>query len=156
MVDNSRTPIGHLKSEQNCTSSDVESSPRKQFTTLRSLNRKCSYDPNGLCIVVLHNLAREVCEPLQLVFDTSFRFGALPLCWLEALITPVFKKGVASSSSNYRPVSPMCASCRSFSRTFHICKVSGVHFFYWTGALNSMHYVAVDYINFATMLATFM
>jgi len=31
--------------------------------------------------------------------------NVLPSCWLHALVTPVFKKGVTSNPCNYRPIS---------------------------------------------------
>jgi hypothetical protein len=81
-VDDGRTPVCNLKTDQNCTISDVEFSPRKVYKALRSLKPKHSYGPDGLPSIMLHNLARAVSEPLSFIFDASFRSGALPSCCL--------------------------------------------------------------------------
>ena len=104
------------------------------YKALKSLKPKCSYGPDGLPSILLHNLARVLSEPLSFIFDSSFRSGVLPACWLDALVTPVFKKGATSSPSNYRPISLTCVCCRIMER---IINADIVDYLYVNKIINS-------------------
>jgi len=39
------------------------------------------------------------------VFSYIFSVGVIPSAWHESNVTPVFKKGISSDVSNYRPIS---------------------------------------------------
>ena len=64
-------------------------------------------------------LADVLCWPLSFVFDASFKAGVLPACWLDAIVTPVFKKGATSKPENYRPISLTCVCCRIMERVIN-------------------------------------
>ena len=49
---------------------------------------------------------------LSLIFQKSLTTGELPLSWLRANITPIFKKGDRSLASNYRPISLTSICCK--------------------------------------------
>ena len=40
-----------------------------------------------------------------MLFQSFMSVGKIPLEWKSAVITPLYKKGVSSDPSNYRPVS---------------------------------------------------
>jgi len=40
-----------------------------------------------------------------MLFQSFLSVGKIPLEWKSAVITPLYKKGVSSDPSNYRPVS---------------------------------------------------
>ena len=42
--------------------------------------------------------------------------GKVPMEWTQAIITPVYKNGVASQISNYRPISLTCVACKLMER----------------------------------------
>ena len=42
----------------------------------------------------------------------SFTLSSIPDIWRIAIITPIFKKGLASDVSNYRPISLTCIVCK--------------------------------------------
>ena len=51
---------------------------------------------------------------LALIFNASFRQGKLPTDWKIAFVTPVFKKGLRTDPTNYRPISLTCICCKVF------------------------------------------
>ena len=126
-IDDNKTPVCSSSTKENCTLSDVEFCPAKVYKALKSLKPKCSYGPDGLPSILLHNLARVLSEPLSFIFDSSFRSGVLPACWLDTLVTPVFKKGTTSSPSNYRPISLTYVCCRIMERIINADIIDYIH-----------------------------
>ena len=57
-------------------------------------------------------MANELVEPFRELFAKSLDEGALPQCWKEGNITPVFKKGKKYITGNYRPVSLTSVACK--------------------------------------------
>ena len=53
-----------------------------------------------------------IAEPLSVIYLRSINSSKLPSQWLTADITPIFKKGVSSDPSNYRPVSLTSVCCK--------------------------------------------
>ena len=49
---------------------------------------------------------------LTIIFQYSFGIGQLSDAWKTANVVPIFKKGSRDSSSNFRPVSLTCISCK--------------------------------------------
>ena len=80
----------------NCRTTTVDDS------TANSITFECLLAKTGRkrCIIT------RIETSLVPVFQSSFRLHILPACWLHALVTPVFKKGLTSSPSNYRPIYP--------------------------------------------------
>ncbi len=86
------------------------------FATLRHLQNKFSCGPDELPQFVLKRLAISLAHPLSLIFNFSLATSSLPADWTCANITPVFKKGLASEASNYRPISITSTVCRAFEK----------------------------------------
>lgn len=63
-----------------------------------------------------HNLkksiAKEICFPLNIVFDKSFEKGILQYYWKTNNICTIHKKGIEYDGSNYRPVDLTCLLCK--------------------------------------------
>ena len=72
---------------------------------LRKLPPKCSKTPDGIPAIFLKNVAENVAFPLAKLFEWSMSTGQMPDLWKEAIVVPIFKKGLASRASNYRPIS---------------------------------------------------
>ena len=75
-----------------------------------------SLDPDGYSNFVIKQLLPSLVSPLCVLFNHVFNAGCLPSAWKTANITPIFKKGVSSSVSNYRPISLTSVFCKLFER----------------------------------------
>jgi hypothetical protein len=92
------------------TESDVYDVLRPLKTTDKSPG------PDNIHPRVLKECARELAEPLTILFQTSMKEGKIPQEWKEANITPVYKKGSRSAVDNYRPISLTSVCCKVMER----------------------------------------
>ena len=92
------------------TSSDVLKCLRKQ-------KEKLSSGPDNLPPIFYKKLANSLCEPLAIMFNLFMCNGCVPSVWKQAYVTPIFKKGLSSSSENYRPISLTCIASKVFETT---------------------------------------
>src|SRR6218665_3125096 len=58
----------------------------------------------------------EIGELLAQIFNKSMQTGDVPQKWRDALIVPLFKKGIISDPGNYRPVSITSVVCKVMER----------------------------------------
>ena len=56
--------------------------------------------------------ADELAPSQALIIQASLNQATLPEEWKSARVAPIFKKGDRCTSSNYRPVSLICISCK--------------------------------------------
>ena len=56
-------------------------------------------------VVVVVVVRYELLEPLNILFQLSYKLGKLPEEWKVGHIMAVYKKGNKSDPSNYRPIS---------------------------------------------------
>ena len=61
---------------------------------------------------VLKELSEELVKPITILLKKSLESESLPTHWLQAVVTPIFKKGSKSIPENYRPVSLTCILCK--------------------------------------------
>ena len=80
---------------------------------LKNLNPCKSQGPDEIHPRVLNELSDELAKPLAMVLQKSLDEGILPQIWKDAHITPIFKKGDRTKSTNYRPVSLTCVICKA-------------------------------------------
>ena len=72
--------------------------------------------PDGMPNVLLKKHAHYIYNPPCYIFDSSFKLHCLPSQWLQAFVTPVFKKGTTSDHANYKPISLTCTCRRVMER----------------------------------------
>ena len=79
---------------------------------LKSLNPKKAIGPDLVHTIILKQYANIIGPILQQIFQQSLDTSNIPVDWLQANITPVFKKGSKTNPANYRPVSLTCITCK--------------------------------------------
>jgi hypothetical protein len=77
-------------------------------------NKSCGID--GLHPAVLKQCASSLAKPLTMIFNQSFNSITLPTAWLQAIVTPLHKKGNKQDPSNYRPISLTSIACKIMER----------------------------------------
>ena len=68
--------------------------------------------PDGLHPRLLKELAAQLSEPLESIFQLSLKQGKVPNDWRKGEITAIHKKGNRRTAGNYRPVSLTCILCK--------------------------------------------
>ena len=69
---------------------------------------------------VLKEISDTVAHPLTLIYRKSIESSELPRNWLDAIITPIFKKDNKTLPENYRPVSLTSLICKILERIITI------------------------------------
>ena len=80
-------------------------SPSDVHAELSALDATKVCGPDGICPRLLKEGAAELTAPLPAIFNKLLANGVLPVDWVSANITTVFKKHLVS---NYRPVDLTC------------------------------------------------
>ena len=93
---------------------EVNISQKSVFLLLKNINSSKAKGPDGIHGKILKNCATSLAYPLSLIFNTSFKTGAIPAEWKIANVVPVFKKGSKASVENYRPISLTCLTAKIF------------------------------------------
>ena len=79
---------------------------------LRQLNPNKSPGPDGWHPSFLKNIEDLISSPLSILFQKSLNEGIVPAQWLEAIVTPIHKKGSKNMFENYRAVSMTSIFCK--------------------------------------------
>ena len=89
------------------------------FKLLENLDPNKSSGPDEIPAKILKLAAKELAPALTKIFQSSLDTGKLPDSWLQANITPLFKKGDRHLASNYRPVSLTSICCKTLEHIIH-------------------------------------
>ena len=76
--------------------------------SLKNLKPEKSPGIDGIHPRPLKELADVLAKPVHMIFKKSLEEGQLPRNWLDAVVSPIFKKGSRWIAENYRPVSLLC------------------------------------------------
>jgi hypothetical protein len=93
---------------------DINFSNTRISTIIRQINPSLAISPDGFSAYFFKQLHSSIAFPLSLLFTKIFDTGVIPSLWSSAFVTPIFKKGLASSLENYRPISILCCSLKIF------------------------------------------
>ena len=102
-TDISTTPEFPAKTDEKL--SEVSFGEEKVIKHLKMLNTDKSQGSDKFHPYVLNMCAASLAKPISFIFQKSFESGELPKLWLEANVTPLFKKGSRLNPANYRPIS---------------------------------------------------
>jgi len=94
----------------------VEFAEQDVISAISKLKSNLSAGPDGLPPLFFKRLKTCLARPLALLFTQLFSVGAIPLEWKKAIITPIYKKGLATDVSNYRPISLTCVASKLMER----------------------------------------
>ena len=79
---------------------------------LKALQQNKAAGPDKISPTLLRELRDQISGILQIIFTKSLETDKVPSCWLDANISPIYKKGDRSLPSNYRPASLNCVICK--------------------------------------------
>ena len=95
---------------------ELSFTPSEVFTELSNLKTDKACGPDGICPRLPKEGAEQLARPLANLFNKSLKDGVLPLDWVSANVTPVFKKDNKHCISNYRPISLTCILVKVLER----------------------------------------
>ena len=84
---------------------------------LLNVHKACG--PDQICPCLLKEGAEQLSPSLVKIFNKSLDEGVLPLDWVSANITPVYKKGDKHLAVNYRPISLTCILSKVLEKLVH-------------------------------------
>ena len=79
---------------------------------MKNLNPNSSSGSDGIHNLFLINTQAVISKPLAFPFEYIFHARKIPDAWRNGNITPIFKKGKSTESSNYRPISLTSNCCK--------------------------------------------
>ena len=123
-TDNGTLPRFPMRVTSNVNLSDVRFSLTAIFKHLKNLKSKHTRDPNGFTTSFLKKLDYVLIKPLCILFSFIFNNGSIPDDWRTANVMPIFKKGLSSCLSNYRPISLTSIFCKLFEQVIKECMLS--------------------------------
>ena len=86
------------------------------YEALASLNPNKAMGIDSIGPRILRACAAALATPLCYLFNFSISYASLPTDRTTHVITPVFKSGVKSSVTNYRPISLLCTTSKVLER----------------------------------------
>jgi hypothetical protein len=85
---------------------------------IKKLKTNSACGPDSLPPILLKKLAHCLAEPLALILDSFMSIGGVPDDWRRAIVTPVYKSGLAADVSNYRPISLTFVACKIMEKLY--------------------------------------
>jgi hypothetical protein len=95
---------------------DLEFNEALIISYIKNLKKSNSSGPDGMTVTLLQEVSNSISVPLACLFRKSMQEGIVPQDWKDAIVVPIFKKGVKSKPSNYRPVSLTSVVCKLMER----------------------------------------
>ena len=83
---------------------------------MQKLKTGGSSGPDGFPPQLFKKLSGSLAKPLSLIYSSFVSVGCMPRAWAHATVTPIYKSGSASTTSNYRPISLTCVASKIMER----------------------------------------
>ena len=81
-------------------------------SALLKMNPSVSRTPDEVPVLFLKHCVSLLSQPLSQLFNLSLSQRKLPKIWKEAIVIPIFKRGLHNNPNNFRPISLTSAVCR--------------------------------------------
>ena len=95
----------NIGSRNDCELNHITVNEDEICELLDNLDPNKSAGDDGVHPKVLKECSKQLCTPLQIIFQLSLDSGIVPKSWKVATVTPVHKAGPKNLSENYRPIS---------------------------------------------------
>ena len=83
---------------------------------IKNLKNSVSRTPDQIPSIFLKRTINTISLPLMYLFNISLAKGKIPTIWKEAIIIPIFKKGLKNDPNNFRPISLTSSICRTLEK----------------------------------------
>ncbi len=108
---NSSAPPDFVKRTKESLS-NISFTQEKVLKYLNTLQAEKAQGNDKINPFVILKCTKTLAYPISIIFQRSFDQGELPNAWLEANVTPLFKKGSRLDPANYRPISLTSILCK--------------------------------------------
>ena len=114
-----KSPLDYLSSP-NLDSFFISPCTAEEISSLiQSFKNGKSSGPNSIPVKLLKILNLPISKDLSVLVNESFVMGTFPEKLKIAKVIPIFKKGLATSKSNYRPISLLSIFSKLFEKLMH-------------------------------------
>lgn len=92
--------------------SDIQFTSEEVNSAIHNLKWNSTSGPDEISTTFLKHVSSSLIEPLKALFQQSLNLGIVPICWKDANVTPIYKKGSKIKANNYRPISLTSNICK--------------------------------------------
>ena len=110
--DNGHLPLCSKNTKIVQTLNTIVFTPTLIKRVIRRIKVKAKGAPDDIPPLFFKHCCEELASPLAFIFNQCMNHNYLPPVWLQAFITPVFKKGDNTNPNNYRPIALTCTLCK--------------------------------------------
>ncbi len=114
-----KSPLAYLSNPNLDSFFIAPCAPNEVSTVIQSLKNGKSSGPNSIPIKLLKVLEPNISVTLSSLINESFETSTFPATLKIAKVIPVFKKGLATKTSNYRPISLLSIFSKIFEKIMY-------------------------------------
>ena len=93
--------------------------PSMVSEAIARIKSSVSRTPDEVPAYFLKKVSSTLAKPLSILYNLILSEGKVPDIWKQAIVTPIFKKGLKSNPCDYRPISLTSVICRILEIILH-------------------------------------